>query len=94
MNSGRNPEFGELLGQEITMTKGYKTSEFWLSLCAIFVSAVISSGFIENNTILQGIGLLAGTLSALGYSGARAITKAGESKSNAIKHLGIVGPKQ
>jgi hypothetical protein len=76
------------------MTKGYKTSEFWLSLCAVLVSAVISSGAIENNTILQGIGLLAGALTALGYSGSRAITKAGESKSNAIKHLGIVGPKQ
>lgn len=77
------------------MTKGYKTTEFWLSLCAVLVSAVISSGAIENNTILQGIGLLAGALTALGYSGSRAFTKAGESKSNALKHIGIIAdPKQ
>ena len=72
------------------MTKGYKTTEFWLSLCAILTGAILSSGAIENNTILQGLGLIATALTALGYSGARAITKAGESKSNAIKHIGIV----
>ena len=77
------------------MTKGYKTTEFWLSLVAILTGAVLSSGAIENNTILQGLGLVATALSALGYAGARAITKSGESKSNAIKHIGIVAdPKQ
>ena len=76
------------------MTKGYKTTEFWLSLAAILTGAILSSGAIENNTVLQGLGLIAAALTALGYSGARAITKAGESKSNAIKHLGIFDPKQ
>jgi len=78
----------------MTMTKGYKTTEFWLSLVAILTGAILSSGAIENNTVLQGLGLIAAALTALGYSGARAITKAGESKSNAIKHLGIFDPKQ
>tara|TARA_R100001530_G_C4262971_1_gene141011 strand:+ start:261 stop:494 length:234 start_codon:yes stop_codon:yes gene_type:complete len=72
------------------MTKGYKTSEFWLSLCAVLVSAVVSSGAIENNTILQGIALVSGALAALGYSGTRAITKSGEAKSNALKQIGVL----
>ena len=82
----------ESVGQDrgMMMTKGYKTSEFWLSLCAILVGAVMSSGAIESNGVLQGLGLVASTLAALGYSGARAITKAGDSKANAIKHIGIV----
>ena len=77
------------------MTKGYKTSEFWLSLVAILTGAILSSGAIENNTVLQGLGLVASTLAALGYSGSRAITKAGDSKANALKHIGIISdPKQ
>ena len=72
------------------MTKGYKTTEFWLSLVAILTGSILSSGAIENNTILQGLGLIATALSALGYAGSRAITKASESKANAIKHIGIV----
>ena len=77
------------------MTKGYKTSEFWLSLVAILTGAILSSGAIENNTVLQGLGLVASTLAALGYSGSRAITKAGDSKSNSLKHIGIIpDPKQ
>jgi len=75
------------------MTKGYKTSEFWLSYFAVLVGAVMSSGAIESNVILQGLGLVASTLAALGYSGARAITKAGDSKANAIKHMVFPGPK-
>jgi|TARA_R110002051_G_scaffold314371_1_gene391399 drug/metabolite transporter (DMT)-like permease len=77
------------------MTKGYKTSEFWLSLVAILAGAILSSGAIENSTVLQGLGLVASTLAALGYAGSRAITKAGDSKANAIKHIGIItDPKQ
>ena len=90
MSSGKNPESGEPLEQGITMTKGYKTTEFWLSLCAVLVSAVVSSGAIENNTILQGIALVSGALAALGYSGTRAFTKSGEAKSSALKQIGVL----
>ena len=71
------------------MTKGYKSTEFWLSLVAIMTGAILSSGAIENNTVLQGLGLVDTALSALGYAGARAITKSGEAKASAIKHIGI-----
>ena len=93
MNSGKSLGF---VGQnrEMIMTKGYKSTEFWLSLVAIMTGAILSSGAIENNTVLQGLGLVATALSALGYAGARAITKSGEAKANAIKHIGIsAGPK-
>tara|TARA_R110000744_G_scaffold13121_2_gene38450 strand:- start:6463 stop:6708 length:246 start_codon:yes stop_codon:yes gene_type:complete len=66
---------------------GWKTTEFWLSLLTILIGAITTSGAISNNTVLQGLGLAATALGALGYSGARAVTKAGESKENAIKHM-------
>jgi len=64
---------------------GYKTTEFWLSLLAIAIGAITTSGAISNSVVLQGLGLAATALGALGYSGARAVTKAGESKADAIK---------
>jgi len=66
---------------------GYKTTEFWLSLLAIAIGAITTSGAISNSVVLQGLGLAATALGALGYSGARAVTKAGESKADAIKSL-------
>jgi len=73
---------------------GYRTTEFWLSLLAMVIGAITTSGAISNSVVLQGLGLAATALGALGYSGSRALTKAGESKENAIKHMIFNDPKQ
>ena len=75
------------------MKQGYKTTEFWISLMAVLIGAAMSSGAIESDIILQGLGLVSTALGALGYSTSRAITKAGEAKSNAIRHMMFQPPK-
>lgn len=55
---------------------GYKTSEFWLSLVAVVVAALMSSG-IENPAVLKAAGIVGTVLTAMGYTYARAKTKTG-----------------
>ena len=77
------------------MKQGYKTTEFWLSLISILSGAVLSSGAVQNNTILQGLGLVTSALAALGYSGSRAFSKTGEARANALRHMiGHSPPKE
>tara|TARA_R100000742_G_C4257846_1_gene75693 strand:- start:652 stop:897 length:246 start_codon:yes stop_codon:yes gene_type:complete len=66
---------------------GYRTTEFWLSLLAMVIGAITTSGAISNNVVLQGLGLAATALGALGYSGSRAVTKSSESKQKTIENL-------
>lgn len=72
------------------MKQGYKTTEFWLSLIAVLTGAFMGSGVIENNLVLQGLGLLSSALGAIGYTSSRGITKASEAKSSALKHMAIL----
>ncbi len=55
---------------------GYKTTEFWLSLVAVIIGAVLASG-VENPAVLKIAGIAGTVLSAMGYSLSRAKAKTG-----------------
>jgi len=55
---------------------GYKTTEFWMSMIAIALGAVVASGAIEiEGASAQIVGLVESALVALGYTGARLTLK-------------------
>ena len=55
---------------------GWKTTEFWLTLAAIVVSALVGSGlFQEGSTVLKVLMAIAAVLAALGYGIGRAWVK-------------------
>lgn len=65
---------------------GYTTTEFWLSLLATLVGAVMASGAIPAEGVwTQVVGFVSMTLASLGYTGGRAFNKSSEMKANAIK---------
>lgn len=55
---------------------GYKTSEFWLSMAAVVVASVISSG-IDNPAVLKIAGVIGTVLTAMGYTYSRTKAKVG-----------------
>jgi len=60
-----------------TPKPGYKTTEFWLSLVAMALGAVMASGVIAPETTWERvIGLVIAGLTSLGYTGARLKLKA------------------
>lgn len=60
-----------------TVTKpGYKTTEFWLSLVAVVLGALASSGSLaDGSTAARVVGLAIAALGALGYSVSRGMAK-------------------
>ena len=60
---------------------GYKTTEFWLSLLAILLGFVLSSGAMDSapadGWITKLIGGAVAVLTTMGYNAARAKTKSG-----------------
>jgi hypothetical protein len=61
------------------MRKGYLTTEFWLSACAIICGLLYGSGVISEagtTGIEKAIAFAAAALASLGYSASRAKTKA------------------
>lgn len=63
---------------------GIRTSEFWLSLLAAILGALISSGaFAQGSPWVQGAGVLLVALSALGYGATRARIKGAEAARDA-----------
>lgn len=61
---------------DTTTTKpGYKTSEFWLKLAALVLTALYASGAMTNNTALAIAGIAATILGALGYTVSRTLVK-------------------
>lgn len=61
-------------------TKGIKTTEWWLSLFAVLLGAFMSSGIVgDEHWAVKAAGLILSALAALGYSAARAKTKAAAS---------------
>lgn len=55
---------------------GWKTSEFWLSLAAVVVAAVLGSGLLpEGSPWAVGLGIAAAVLASLGYTAARTALK-------------------
>ena len=65
--------------------KGYRSSEFWLSVAAMVVGAVLASGaFDESSTVLKLLGAASSILAALGYTAARMVVKGNEAKAAAL----------
>jgi len=65
---------------------GYKTTEFWLSLAALVLGALIASGAIgEDSGTGQLVAFAASTLTALGYSLSRGMVKKAEALTDALE---------
>ena len=70
------------------MRPGYKSTEFWMSLAAVLVGAVVASGILDetasdlDNRI---VGLIVTVLAALGYTATRGIVKANAAKTEAVR---------
>lgn len=67
------------------MKPGYRSTEFWLSLAAMLLGALMSSGLIESGSTwdkLVGIG--ASILGALGYTVSRTLVKTTQAKAAAL----------
>ena len=64
------------MSQQIEKKAGYKSTEFWMSLAAVAVGAIASTGMVEDNEFAAKIvGLITATLVALGYTGSRLTVK-------------------
>ena len=64
------------MSQQVEKKAGYKSTEFWISLLAVIVGAIASTGIIEDNEFAAKIvGLITATLVALGYTGSRLTLK-------------------
>ena len=57
------------------VTKGYRTTEFWLKLAAIALTALYASGALTSNTSLAVAGIAATILGSLGYTVSRTLVK-------------------
>ena len=58
------------MSQQVEKKAGYKSTEFWMSLAAVAVGAIASTGMVEDNEFAAKIvGLITATLVALGYTG-------------------------
>jgi len=58
------------------MKPGYKSTEFWLSSGALIGGILMASGvFPMESSLGQILGMIMGTLAALGYTGSRAAVK-------------------
>lgn len=68
------------------MTKGLKTSEFWLTLAAAIVAALVASGLFGAESIwLKALTALGSILAALGYTASRTYLKAKVASADAVK---------
>lgn len=66
---------------------GYKTTEFWLSLAALLLSALVASGVLDaipGEKDDQIVALATSLLATLGYSAQRMMVKASGNKSAAL----------
>ena len=65
---------------------GYKTTEFWLSLAALVLGALLASGAIgEESGTGKILAFAASALTALGYSVSRGMTKRGEALADTVR---------
>ena len=57
-------------------SKGYKSTEFWLSFVAIIVSGLMASGLFEDgSTVMKAIAMAGGVLTTMGYTVSRTLYK-------------------
>lgn len=65
--------------------KGYKTTEFWLTMAAVVLSAAVASGVIPaEGPWAQIVSTALAALAALGYTGFRAKAKADAFKASVL----------
>ncbi len=73
------------MNETISTKSGYKTTEFWLSLCATLLGFGLASGVMdgvsEESWIARVVGGAVAVLSTLGYSASRAKVKASATSS-------------
>lgn len=70
-----------------TQKPGFKTTEFWLSLAAMILGALVASGVLDaipGEKDDQLVAMAASVLAALGYSAQRMAVKAGGNKAAAL----------
>jgi len=72
---------------------GYKTTEFWLSLCATLLGFLLASGAMDaapaDSWIAKLVGGVVAVLATLGYSASRAKVKATSTDSGQAANDGI-----
>ena len=67
------------------VTKGYKTTEFWLGIAAVVISAVLAAGIVPDGSLVgKLIGIASVVLTSLGYTVSRGLVKASATKASAI----------
>ena len=60
----------------MVQSKGWRTSEFWLSLAAILCGALIAGDVVsESSTVGKAVGAVISVLGALGYTASRTAVK-------------------
>ena len=60
----------------VAQTKGYRTTEFWLSLIAVICGALVAGDVVtETSTIGKAVGAIISVLGALGYTASRTAVK-------------------
>lgn len=58
------------------MSKGFKSTEFWLSAAAALCGLLMSAGvFDDTGTVMKALGLGAAALASAGYSVSRGMAK-------------------
>lgn len=78
------------------MKPGYKTTEFWLSVVAMFVGVLLASGILDTTATTldnQLVGMVAMLLTSLGYTASRALSKNADAKLEATKVLSTNPPQ-
>ena len=72
------------------MKPGYKTTEFWLSLAAAIVGALLASGaFEDGSAVARLLGVVASALAAIGYAASRGFVKANETRALAMRDTAV-----
>ena len=67
------------------MTKGYRTSEFWLTLAVMLLGTLMASGMIgPDHWIAAVVGMALAALKAMGYTAARAKVKQADSLGKSL----------
>lgn len=72
---------------------GWKTTEFWLSLLAVLIGALLASDAIPTDSpVVKALGVVASILGALGYQVGRGLVKSNSAKASAIIEASKAGP--
>lgn len=62
---------------------GYKTTEFWMSLVAVLLGALFSSGaVVEGSSLASLLGIVTTVMASLGYTVSRSVVKTGQTKAD------------